>query len=117
MPLVSAAVYVVPGASAALGLSVAFTVAESYVVVAGTCVPSGALSVNVVLLRLAGSRARLNVAVTLASRWTPVADAAGAVAVAVSGGCVVVKLHEETRPSVVPAGAFTEASGGAVVRA
>jgi hypothetical protein len=77
---VRVAVYVVLSASAAVGVSVAFSVAGSYTTVAATALPP-ALTVNVAVLIVALLIARGKVAVTTALEETLPAPAAGLTAV------------------------------------
>ena len=83
----------------------------------GTLVPELVLSVTVVAVTVAGSRERDIAAVTVGLRGTPLAPAAGEVAVTVGGGSAVeatVKLHEYGVPRVASSVASTVAASRAV---
>ena len=107
------AVYVVPAASAAVGVSVAVVVAASYETLAATA-PPGPASVNDVLVSVAGFIARENVADTAVPVDTPVAPSAGLFAVTVGAGVCVVNDHETGDASATPSAAFTVAASAAV---
>src|SRR5204863_5003773 len=102
--------------STAAGVSVAVVVAESYATLAATAVPSGFFSVQLVLVIVAESIPRENVAVGCAPVATPVAPLAGVVAVTAggAGAAAVVKLQLAGVPSATPSLEATVASSRAV---
>jgi hypothetical protein len=101
------AVYDVPVASGACGLSVAVPVALLYETVAGT-LPLGPVREKLELVTVAGSSAWSNDARTLTLGLTPVAPPAGKVDVT-PGGCgwCVVNAHVTAAARGVPSAAFT----------
>lgn len=98
------AVYVVPPARFALGVSVAVLDDESYEIVAPAAAPPFGVTVNELVVSVVTSTAREKVAVTVVERATEVAEFAGKVEFTVSGGggALVVKVHVNGPASVVP---------------
>ena len=84
-PPETVAVYVTPGVSGDVGVSVALVVAESYVTVDGTTFPDPSRSWKLDVPTELELSISLNTAVTVVVRITPVAFGAGLFAVTVGG--------------------------------
>jgi hypothetical protein len=105
--VVTLAVYVVPFASGADGVSVAVVQGVLQLTFAATALPPAGVSVKLELVSVEASIARENVAVGAAPTATPVDPSAGARAVTVGAAATVVNCQVTSAASATPSAALT----------